>query len=509
MTDRPPSRRSAAGPPDRVSRLATDSRLIAGGLAATAIGLVLLVAGEPRLGVAVPAAFVGTVVAVRRIDLVLAALLLLIGFQGTLTAFTPLPVSGAINLGLVIVWLAALWLLLVRRERGRLWLWPGVVALSIYPLLSVPAIGSAESLSLGFESWRLSSWHLLAFLALAIAPWPPGTFRRFARAAVVVFLAVAAYCVFRKLTGSAADELTTARAYAIGLPRSEPVPFFGSFFTAQDLAAWMGGAIPFAMALALAWRGRWRLFAAAAAGLSTFALLAADRRAAFVGAVLGAAVVLALFALAARAFGGRRLGIALVSLGATVVLGSALYSVTIARSPESLERFEGLVENPTGQQTYQIRVSRWALAWESAQENPLGVGLGNTGATVARRQTTGDQVIRNLDSSYVKIAYEQGFAMLAVFAFGLLTLLFGLAWRGASTPRPQVAALTIGACGTLTAAAVLLYTSFFIESLVAVMAWTVAGVAAAQFSYLRTPATARLPRARRGRPLATGGEPAQ
>lgn len=479
-------------------------------LAATAIGVGLIAAGETRLGLAVPAGVVGTFIAVRRIDLVLDVLLVVIGFQLTLTAFLGVPVPGTVDFLLIVIWAASLWLLVSRRGRARLWLWPGVVALAVYPLVSILAIPSAESASLGFESWRLSSWHLLVFVALAIAPWPEGTFRRFARGAVVVFVTVAGYCVLRKLVGSAASELTTARPYVIGLPTAEPVPFFGSFFTAQDMAVWMACAIPLSLSFALAWRGRWRMVAAAAAGLSSFALLAADRRAAFVGAVLGVVIVLAMFAVAARAFGGRRLGIALLSISAIVVLGSALYTVTIARSPESAERFEGLVEDPTGQTNYQIRLSRWTIAWESAQENPLGVGLGNTGATTARRETTSDEVIRNLDSSYVKIAYEQGFAVLALFLFGLLTLLVSLGWRSVAATEPGTAALAIGACGTFVAGCVLLYTSFFIEGLQAVMAWAIVGLACAQFSYVRRAARTPAPGPpARGRPRAPQAARAQ
>lgn len=450
----------------------------------------LLILGESRTAAAVPAAMAGAFACVRWPATAIGGSLLLVGLQNPLTAHLGLSVGGLLDGFLVALWLAAGWMLFRERHRRAAWLWPGLVALSLYPIASVFAIPSADTLQLGFDSFRLSSWHLLGFVAIAVAPWPEGTYERVAKGVIGAVLVAALYSVFRKIGGSPDEEIRLARTFSIGLPFLQPVPFFGSFFTAQDLATWMACVIPFSLALALHWSGIWRVVAVAAVGLSAFALLAADRRSAVVGAVAGVLLVLALFALSARAFGGRRFGVVLIAVGAAVTIGSALYSVTIATDPESAERFEGLVSAPTEEETFQIRQSRWEVALESSEENPLGVGLAEVGALTRQNPNVDSDLIVNLDSSYLKIAYEQGFSVLAIFVAGLVVLLAGLILRSTRARDPLRAALGIGACGTLAAMSTLFYTSFFIESLSAIAAWILVGIGAAQFTVVRRRPTA-------------------
>lgn len=456
---------------------------------AMCLSAVLLVQGESRTAAAIPVALTGAYATVRWPALVIGGALLLVAAQNPLTAHLGLSVGGLLDGVLVCLWLTAAWMLFRDRGRRPAWLWPGLVVLSLYPLLTLFAIPTAETMKLGFDSFRFSAWHLLAFFAVAVAPWPARVYPQVARAVVLVVALAAAYAVISKLGGHPQAEINVARASVIGLPFLQPVPFFGSFFTAQGLAAWMAITIPFTLAMALAWRGIWRLLAAAALAAGAFALLAADRRAAAVGAVAGALLVLLLFALAARAFGGRRLGIALVALGAVITIGAGAFAVTVATDPEAAERFEGLLTAPTEEETFQIRQTRWDVALESSEEHPFGVGLGEVGTVLRRQPTFDDDLIINLDSSYLKIAYEQGFLVLIVFAAGLVMLLSGLVLRSTRTVDPSRSAIGIGACGTLVAMMVLFYTSFFIESLEAVTGWILVGLGAAQFARARDPGT--------------------
>jgi hypothetical protein len=459
-----------------------------GGLAALALAFALLAFGHSAIAAAIPAAFLGTLIAVRWPHLAIGGLLATIGFELPLTAFFHLHVAGMVDGAILVLWIASAWTIVHNREQRPVWLWPGLVALCLYPLVSLPAIFTADTTALGFASWKLSSWHLLAFAALAVAPWPPGTYRRIAKTIVLVALAAAAYSLFVRFAGASASELAVARANIPGLPRHLPVPFFGSFFRDEDLATWGSVMIPTTTAFALAWRGPWRLLAILAACGSTFGLLEADRRAAFVGAVAGVLVVLLLFSMSARAFGGRRLAITLIALGATLAIGAGIYGVTVARSPESAARFEGLL-SPTQEKTFQIRQSRWDVAIQSADRHPLGVGLGHVGAVLQDRTSFSGEEIINLDSAYLKIAYEQGFPVLVLFVFGLITLFVSMAIGVTRTASQQRAMLGIAACGTLAAMATVFYAIFFIESLPAVAGWVVIGVGAGQFC--KAPVVAR------------------
>jgi hypothetical protein len=429
----------------------------------------------------VPLALAGAVACGRWPTAAVLLVFALTGFQLTVTAYLGFPPAGISDLALLGLWLGVLRAYVRGSTERQLWLWAGLAAPAVYLAITFASILAADSTSSAFDSVRLAGWHMAALFMVAVAPWRAGTHARIARGMAALALAVGAYAVFRKLTGPSGSELIIHRG---GLGRTtvnEPQQFFSSFYTSQDLAGWCAMVTPFALAMTLTWRGRWRIVAALAAMTCAFAMLAADRRAAVVGAVAGSLLVVALFLLAARPFGGRRLGGAFLAVTLSVAVGIGAYTVTVAQSPRSVERFESLIEEPSEDYTYKLRQVRWEAAIDTAAERPFGHGLGTVGQIGERRRDR-FPIAPFLDSSYLKIAVEQGFPMLAVFAIAMLWLTIGLAWRGVNTSSPERATLAMGACGTIVVMLTLFYSSFFIERLSALAGWLIVGLAAAQFT---------------------------
>lgn len=465
------------------------------------MGLALL-GGLPRSAVIVPAIVLAVVVCTRWPAAAAVGVILLTGTAGSLTAFTAVPPAQTIDLLLLGLWLGVAWRLATGRYGARLFLWPGVILPALFVAISLLWVfaGSA-SIELSFHSYRASTWYIAAFVLIAIAPWPPATHVRIARGALLVFLAVGTYAVLRKLTGPTGAEEAVARANHFGLPFSQPAPFTGSFLHANHLGSWSAFTIPFALALAFAWRGRWRLVAALAVAACTFSLLSADRRAATVGAVLGVVVTLILYSLSARAFRAPRIAITVIAVAVIAATGTAGYLTTIARDAESAHRFETLITAPEEDEAYQIRLGRWATVIDSLDGKPLGHGLGSVGG-VARtrmdlREVGPEAILTILDSSYLKIAYEQGLPALILFALAYLALMGGLAWRATQTSDRTLAGLAIGACGTMGALLPIFYANMMIEGHTVAAAWILIGLGAAGFTRVHRSAADRLAPGRR------------
>lgn len=452
---------------------------ILAGAAMVGLGALAAIVG-PLVAVAVPAAIVGAIAAARWPSAAVITVFLLAGAAGTITAFTPFPPVGIADLLLAALWLGVAWTYLRGRQERQVWLWPALLAPFLYLVLTAATIPTSDALTDAIESFRLAGWHMLAFVLIAVAPWPEETFGRIARGMIAVAAVVGSYAVYRKIAGPANEELALAKgAIARVEPGQEP-ELFGSFFGPQDLAGWGATMVPFGLALVLGWRDWWRLPALIAVGTAAFALLAADRRAAAVGVALGVALVIGLY-LASRAFGGRRFGIGLAAVVTIAVGAAGVYSVTIATSTDSAERFEGLISDPIEQDTFQTRLSSWELALDETDEHPFGVGLGEVGE-IGEGDEVGPPIAPGLDSSYLKVALEQGLPVMVLFIGALIALLLALAWRAITTDDPRRATLAIAACGTLVAMAAVFFTSFYIERAAALAGWIVVGLGAAQFT---------------------------
>jgi hypothetical protein len=494
-TERPPVIAGVALP------RASSAVPIAFGLA-IAIGIVgAVIFSNPYLALAVPFLAAGAAVADRAPAVPIIAAVLISSMIGTITAYGPgLPPLGAIDLALASLWIAVIWGLLTRGREYDIVLWPGLLLPLAYVFLTLAAMLLSDEVGLGFESFRLSAWYLLIAVLIAFAPWHDRTFQRIARGIVIIALVVGAYCVFRYVVGPSVKEELAARAAQPTLLWSVPPRFFGTMLSAQELAGWAAVILPLAFAMLLHWRRWWRIAALGAVGVCAFALLAADVRTGVAAAAAGLGVTIGVF-MVARAFPtGVRIGTGIAALAAMLVIGGVGYAATVASSPETIERFEGLFD-PGDDRNFQVRQERWSAAWDEMAEEPLGHGLGTTGAVAGRGDST--PVGPNpLDSSYLKVGIEQGPAVMFFYAGALLVLLLGLIYRAATTRDRWHSSLAMAAAGTLTAMLVLFFGSLYSEvPSVVIPGWTIVGLGAAAFTTYRTRSRSR------PRPLPSAARP--
>ena len=447
------------------------------GLPAAALTGIVMTTGESMLVLAIPAAIPAGLVCMRWPIPAMGLLLLCTSAYGSLTALTPMPAGRLADATLASLWIGTM-IGYIRSGRLRpVYFTPGLLMLIAYIAISALAVISVSPPSSGLESFHLTAGHLSVVALVALAPWGPTTYRGLGKAVLAVAVGVAAYCVFRYVTGSAPGETALARATVSGLPKSTELRFFGSFPTAQELTVWAAGMLPFALALLLAWRGRWRWVAGAAIGLCLVALLASDVRTGVVAAGAGLVVTTVLF-LGSRAFpSGARIGAGFTCILLVVTLATTAYVTTISGSPTREDRLAALL-NPSEDRNYQVRTQRWEFAWEEIKREPFGHGLGTAG-TGSRSEEVLPVGPTVLDSSYLKVGLEQGIPVMALFGLTLLALLISLSWRSVVEPSPANAAYTIGAAGTLIALIVLFYGSSYVESPSIIPAWVAVGLGVA------------------------------
>lgn len=477
--------RGAPLPRTRGLRL-TPGVLVPGLLVGLVVVAMLLVGDQPLrsiplpLWALVPSVAAGAWLCVRRPVAITVAVFALIGAAGALRAFTairPEPIAEVLLAGL---WIGLLLGFAGTSQPRRIWLWPALIAPALYLTLTALQTLIAPEVTPAIDSFRAGGWYLLACLLVAFAPWPLPAYRRLARGLVVVMVALGAYWVYRFLAGPAPEEI---QVYQEALPGQRDIRFQGSLPAAPHLALWAVTTAPLALALGLRESPRWRLAAFAAFALACFGGLAAEVRTGIVALGLGAMTTLGVFLLARALPGGRRLASGLVVGMVVVAVGVGAYAVAIGGEPASEERFAG-VFNPTGQSSFQARLNTWSIAMREVADEPLGIGIGTTGRAVST--TTFDPNIPlGIDSSYVKVAVEQGIPMMVLFIFALLALLAGLIVGGVTTRSPDAATFGAGAAGTLVALMVMLFSGYYIERPQALAAWIVIGIGAAHFTTIR------------------------
>ena len=431
----------------------------------------LYVLEVPTWAWAAPAALLGAIAASRYPAAAVVAVFAITGVIGTLTAFTALPVTKTVDFLLLCLWLGVAGTYVFGNPPRRPWLWPGLIAPGVYLAVSAFQILLADNLDLGFTSFRASTWYMSAAILVGIAPWPQGSLARLARGVAVAALLVGVYCTFRFLTGESAQEYAAARAAAPTLDDR----FSGSMLSANQLSAWCGTTIPFCLALAVGWRGRWRLVALGAVGSLAIVLLATDVRGGVAAAVVGVLLTLLLHQLAPVFPGRLGVGLLVTALVASVSIGAF---VVAAEGTGRADRLESLLD-PADDVTYSERLKRWDLAVDVIGENPLGLGLGTVGQVAVVKNPAGSAVDPNLDSSYLKIGLEQGVVVMGLFIFGLFALLVGTAVRALRSVTPETASLAIGGCGSLAALLVLFYSGLYIEGMPIVSGWLLVGLGVA------------------------------
>jgi hypothetical protein len=431
---------------------------------------------QPAIALAVPAAGLGAIACALRPAAAVLTVFALTGTTNTIQTLTPIPNGMLADFLLLGLWLGIVATYLSGRAERSFWLWPALIAPLVY--LALTAVGAllVEPVSFGLTAFKAAAWYLAAIVLVAIAPWSREVHRRMAQGIVAIALVVGLYCLFRFLTGPSVQETAAARAAQPGLPVSVQARFFGSWLSANQLAAWVGTVIPFLLVAALAWRGRWRLVAMAALALLAVALFESDVRTGIVAVAAGSAVVFALY-LVSPAFPGR-LAAGLAGLLAILAIGGGGYALTVGTDDTRADRFSGLL-SPGDDKAFNDRLATWEGAFDAMGEEPWGYGLGAAGG-VAETNQRASVVSAYLDSSYIKVGLEQGFLVMVLYVGALGLLLAALGLRATRTRDRQSAMLMIGACGSLAAVLPMFYAGLYSEGLPILAAWLIVGLGVSQ-----------------------------
>ncbi|MDP9293111.1 MAG: O-antigen ligase family protein [Actinomycetota bacterium] len=466
-------------PPPRPA--ATGSRVVRLLLTGAAIVLVMAVATrQPTIALAISIGLSGAIVCAVRPAAAVVGAFFVSGAIGSLIAFTPLSplqISRLADLILLGLWLGVTAAFLSGRGNRSPWLWPGVLAPALYLGLTGLQVFLTDPLSLGVDSFNAAAWYMLALVLIAIAPWSSETHVRIARGVVLIALAVGAYACFRLATGPTAAETAVAHGAQPGIQPWVTPRFFGSFMSANQLAAWAASLIPFCLALTLAWRGRWRLAPALAIPMLMIGLLASEIRTGVVAVVAGITLTLALFQFS-RAFRGRSAAAAIAFL-IVAVIGTGAFAVTIGGSGAKEARYSRLLA-PGQDPAFEVRLQGWKVAVHDMSEHPWGHGLGTAGFVAQTENPYNVAGPVFLDNSYLKVGLEQGIVMMLLYVMALVILLLGLARRAMLIRDPWRASLAIGACGTLAALITLFLTGLYSEGMPIVAAWMLVGLGVAQ-----------------------------
>jgi hypothetical protein len=457
---------------------------IAAAIALAALAVAVAVQEQPLVGLVIPVVLATAFLVARRPAAAIAFVLFLSGSFGSLQAFgvgSPGPLVDLLLAALLVSVLVSH----VVKERDRpWWIWPGLALACLYILLTFFEITTAASIEIGLRSFRFSVWYMLVLPLIALAGWSLRTYIGISRGFIAVALMVGGYAVFRLITGPAASEekfaLLGAGSYNVV---DDQLALIGSFPGRHSLAFWATCATPFCLAAALTQPGRlWKLAAAAAAGLCAAAVLGTEVRAALPALIAGAGTVIVLYQFSGGLEGSaiaRTLAVTLIA----ITVGAALFPMVVG---ESSTRYSAIL-SPSGDVSYEHRIAKWRQAAEDIEDAPFGKGLGTAGLVQELRE--GPYITQGsygIDSSYMKIAYEQGFPVMVLFIGAMLVLLTGLARRALQTMDRTARGIAIGGAGTLVAALSMFVTAQYIENLPVLTVWVAVGagigaIAAARF----------------------------
>jgi hypothetical protein len=332
-------------------------------------------------------------------------------------------------------------------------------------------------------------------LVFLIGLWAPDERRRLVlqRGALVVGAIVGAYAMLRWAIGPAAKEAAQAREGARYVTNDiGDLKLFGSLPGPQALAVWSSAMFAFALASTMSPIGtRWRFLAAAVTAMSGASLFGADARFGMVAGAVGGVAVLVLFA-CGRGFSGQRaLTLAVVTVIATIGVGFFV-TTKLSAQGSSGDRFRNLVTDPIADNSVQQRFIKWDTLLAQVDDKPFGAGFGASGAAEKKYARFDTAASFDPDSSYVKIAYDQGFLVLVLFGAALLSMVVALALAALETKDPVAAGRVLGSCGALAAFGVAMSGVNYVEGLAAVGPWTLVGIGCATFIRWRRPERAPL-----------------
>jgi hypothetical protein len=480
-----------------VVALLVDTRLrslpLAAGLGLAVIMAVVLLPRairSPEIALGIPAVVVAALATHRWPAASMGLMFLLASAYGTVDAFTGVPPGQVVDFILGGLWIGVVGSMLLGGRRVPIRATPGAVMIGAFLVMTLGAVIVAQNHEVALRSFRFCGWHLSALLLVGFGAFSDETLERLRRIFTGVILLVSAYAAYRWALGHPSSKeaslLPNAQAYQYDKVGSER-KLIGSFPDGFELGLWTACTIPFLIAMLVAGRGLVRLASLVALPMAAIAMFGSNHRTAAAAAVAGGVVIVAVHLLS-RGFQGPRLGIALATVVIAMTSAVVLYPKVID-NPEKQSRYE-LLLTPSEDPSFNERLQKWRNALNDVKDEPFGLGLG-TGDSAAIGQRFISPGGDEIDSSYIKIAYEQGLIVMVFFITALLVLLVELLRHALWTRAPGPAALTTAAAGTLVSMMVIFVAAIHIDRLASTTGWMIVGLGLAQC--VRTRATGSRP----------------
>lgn len=443
-------------------------------------------AESPKLGLAIPALVVGAFVTRRFPTTALAVIFFITGTYGSIAAFTGLPAVSVADAVIEGLWAGVVGRLLIGRHYAALRPTLALYMLAGFIGVSFLAVFGTTPVSSGIRAFRLAPLYLSVVLLVGYGPFRVNTLEKLMRVMVLVSLLVAAYATLRWAIGTSAKEQALQRTSLSRqynhLAVSNDLKLQGSLPNGNLLGLWVACTLPFLVAVAISWRGIFRIVAAAAIPLSGIALLGSSQRAGTIAVVAGSLTIVVVHVLS-RGFRGPRLGVAIAAALLLIVGGSVIYPAVV-NNPQKRKRYENIL-TPGQDGSFQARLTKWDTTLRQLRGKPFGFGLG-AGDPIAVPHRFADIGAQEVDNSYLMVAYDQGLAVMAFFIATMLVLLVELLRFAVWTRAPGPAALSTAAVGTLVAILVEFMSADYIYARPMIAGWMIVGLGVAQFGSRRT-----------------------
>ncbi len=409
-----------------------------------------LVLTTPTVAIGLPGVIAVAWLVSARPALGATAVIALTASFGSVSIYLHWPYKRMIALLLVGMWLAAIARWATRRRAEPFSLPLGMMLVVGYLVISVAGVILATDPHVALGGFELAPWFMTTVLVVAYSQWSLQTQLRIVRALIVIAVLVGAYATLRQIIGPSAQERAAASISAYNFVNGKQ-KLIGSFLNGADLAEWTALMIPFCISCALGLRDRFRLVACLALPLLAVGMFGSQVRAAAV-AVGIAALVLAMLHGGARAFSGAKIGqtaIAVLVIG-LVILGA--YAFAGSSSASSGHSYLALLSGSTHDTSVSEHEYKWAEAFRDLSGHPFGYGLGTAPAGYTANAPSTPYILPvsgfSVDNGFLKVALEQGFATMVVFAAGIALLAIGLARGGLVSADPVRATIALGAAGT-------------------------------------------------------------
>src|SRR4051794_3190121 len=262
----------------------------AGLVVAASLAVDRLSAGHTTLLLGIPAVAIAAVVFGRRPVIAIVAALLTSGFYGSLIAFWHYPNEKTIQLVLVALTLGLLWRALVVGRDYSVHVSLGLGLVLLFAYVSVIQLVLDFGNTGGQRGFMTSTWFMLLAPVIAVAGWSRDVHEKIAKAVVVVAALVGAYALYRWIFGISVSEYIHWGADPYNYVGGE-LRLLGSFPSGQDLGGWTAAIVPFCLAMAFTFQGRWRALSLAAATMCLIGLAGSQLRIAVVAVALAALAV--------------------------------------------------------------------------------------------------------------------------------------------------------------------------------------------------------------------------